>query len=298
VGSKGTALIATLGDINRPIVVVDPRTAGLASLNSRRPDQLFQRAVTGDKSIGNSIYHSLQVKAERRLAKGVTFLTAYTWAKSISGPTDIGGQVGGGSYIGSVQDLYNLRAERAVSGFDQTQRFVTTVLYDLPFFKNAKGVTGMLVGGWQLSTITTVQSGFPAPISFGVDTTGTGIGSRPDLVSGQSANLPSSQQTWARWFNTAAFAQTPFGRFGTAPRTGAIRLPGSANVDFSMNKHFRLAEHKVVEFRTEIYNLLNHYNPDPATVDLNIRSQTFGSVGGGVRGITTRVVQLGAKLTF
>ena len=59
--------------------------------------------------------------------RGVTFLTAYTWAKSISGPTDIGGQVGGGSFIGSVQDLYNLKSERAVSGFDQTQRFVTTV---------------------------------------------------------------------------------------------------------------------------------------------------------------------------
>ena len=298
VGSKGTALIATLGDINRPLVVVDPRTAGLASLNSRRPDQLFQRAVTGDKSVGNSIYHSLQVKVERRLAKGVTFLGAYTWAKSISGPTDIGGQVGGGSFIGSVQDLYNLRGERAVSGFDQTQRFVATVLYDLPIFQKAKGVTGALLAGWQLSSIMTMQSGFPAPISYGVDTTGTGIGSRPDSVLGQTPNLAGSDQTWARWFNTSAFALTPFGRFGTSPRTGAIRLPGAANVDFSVNKHFRIAEHKQLEFRTEIYNLLNHYNPDPATVDLNIRSQTFGSVGGGVRGITTRVVQLGAKFMF
>ena len=298
VGSKGTALIATLGDINRPIAVVDPRTAGLASLNARRPDQLFQRAVTGDKSIGNSIYHALQVKAERRLSKGMTFLAAYTWAKSLSGPTDIGGQVGGGSYIGSVQDLYNLKGEHSVSGFDQTQRFVTTVIYDLPFFKGAKGVTGTLLAGWQASTIMTIQSGFPAPISFGVDTTGTGIGSRPDLVAGQNANLSGSDRTWLRWFNTAAFAQTPFGRFGTAPRTGAIRLPGSENVDFSVNKHFRIAEHRQVEFRTEIYNLMNHYNPDPATVDLNVRSQTFGTVGGGVRGITTRVVQLGAKLVF
>lgn len=298
VGSKGTALIATLGDINRPIVVVDPRTAGLPSLNARRPDQLFLRAVTGDKSIGNSIYHALQVKAERRLSSGLTFLGAYTWAKSISGPTDIGGQVGGGSYIGSVQDLFNLRGERAVSGFDQTQRFVATVIYDLPFFKGAKGLTGGLLSGWQVSTITTIQSGFPAPISFGVDTTGTGIGSRPDLVAGQNGNLPASDRTWAKWFNTAAFAQTPFGRFGTSPRTAAIRLPGSQNTDFSFHKNFRVAEQRHVEFRTEFYNLFNHYNPDPATVDLNIRSQTFGSVGGGIRGITTRVVQLGAKFVF
>ncbi len=298
VGSKGTALIATLGDINRPINVVDPRTPGLASLNSRRPDQLFQRSVTGDKSIGNSIYHSLQVKAERRLAKGFTFLTAYTWAKSISGPTDIGGQVGGGSYIGSVQDLYNLRNERSISGFDQTQRSVTTVLYDLPFFKGSKSAAAYLLGGWQLSTITTVQSGFPAPIAFGVDTTGTGIGSRPDYVTGQKANLDGSERSWQRWFNTSAFAQTPFGRFGTAPRTGAIRLPGSINTDFSFNKSFRVAEQKRIEFRSEFYNLFNHFNPDSGSVDLNIRSQTFGKVGGGVRGITTRVVQLGAKFVF
>jgi hypothetical protein len=206
--------------------------------------------------------------------------------------------VGGGSFIGSVQDLYNLRSERAVSGFDQTQRFVTTVLYDLPVFKTATGIKGALLAGWQVSTIATFQSGFPAPISFGVDTTGTGIGSRPDLVAGQNGNLTGADRTWQHWFNTAAFAQTPFGRFGTSPRTGSVRLPGSENVDFSFNKRFRIAEQKNLEFRTEFYNLLNHYNPDPATVDLHVRSQTFGSVGGGVRGIATRVVQLGAKLAF
>ncbi len=298
VGSKGTALIATLGDINRAIVVVDPRTPGLASLNSRRPDQLFQRSVTGDKSIGNSIYHSLQVKLERRFSQGLTFLSAYTWAKSISGPTDIGGQVGGGSFIGSVQDLYNLRGERSISGFDQTQRFVVTVLYDVPFFKNARGAKGALLGGWQLSTISVVQSGFPAPISFGVDTTGTGVTSRPDLVAGQRGNLDASERSWTRWFNTGAFAQTPFGRFGTAPRTGAIRLPGNINTDFSFHKRVRVGEQRAFEFRTEFFNLFNHYNPDPGTVDLNIRSQTFGMVGGGVRGITTRVVQLGGKFVF
>jgi hypothetical protein len=143
----------------------------------------------------------------------------------------------------------------------------------------------------------TAQSGFPAPISFGVDTTGTGIGSRPDLT-GQVANLAGDQRTWKRWFNVDAFAQTPFGRFGTSPRTNAVRLPGIWNFDFSVNKSFRFAETRSVEFRTEVFNLFNQYNPDPGTVDLNIRSATFGMVGGGVRGITTRVIQLGAKLYF
>ena len=298
VGSKGTRLIVTIEDLNRPIQVVDPRTPGLASLNARRPNQDWQRNVRSDKSIGNSIYHSLQVKAERRLARGVTFLAAYTWAKSLSGPNDIGGQVGGGNFIGAPQDIFNLQGEHGISGFDLPHRLVTTVLYEIPFARGLKGAARYILDGWQVSTIATVQSGFPAPVDFGVDTTGTGIGSRPDVVAGQTAILPGSEKTWKRWFNTAAFAQTPFGRFGSAPRTGAVRLPGIMNMDFSVNKHFRIGEQRAVEFRTEVFNLFNSYNPDPATLDRNIRSQTFGMIGGGVQGITTRVIQLGAKLNF
>jgi len=135
-------------------------------------------------------------------------------------------------------------------------------------------------------------------VTNNVDTTGTGINSRPDSVVGQKANLPRDQRTWQRWFNTAAFAPAPFGRFGTSPRTNAVRLPGIANGDLSVNKTFRLAEGRLLEFRTEIFNLTNHFNPDPSTLDRNIRSATFGSIGGGVQGVTTRVIQLGAKLMF
>jgi hypothetical protein len=298
VGSKGTRLIVTFSDLNRPVQVVDPRTAGLASLNARRPNQNWQRSVTADKSVGNSIYHALQLKAERRMSSGITFLAAYTWAKSLSGPNDIGGQVGGGSFIGSPQDIFNLVNEHGLSGFDLTHRAVGTVIYDIPFAHNMKGAARYILDGWQASSIATFQSGFPAPVDFGVDTTGTGVGSRPDLVTGQTAILAGSERTWKRWFNTAAFAQTPYGRFGTAPRTGAVRLPGITNFDFSINKHFRISELRSVEFRTEVFNLFNNYNPDPGTLDRNIRSATFGMIGGGVQGNTTRVIQLGAKLNF
>jgi hypothetical protein len=298
VGSKGTKLVVTYDDLNRPIDIVDPRTTGLASLNARRPNQTYQRSVRADKAIGNSIYHSLQVKAERRLSSGLVFLTAYTYSHSISGPSDIGGQVGGGFFIGAPQDVYYMRGDRSTSGFDVTQRFVQTVLYDLPFARNLHGFARKALDGWQVSTIMTYQSGFPAPVTSNIDTTGSGISSRPDWVQGQNGNLPGDQRTWTRWFNTAAFAQAPFGRFGTSPRTAAVRLPGIENVDFSVNKAIKFKENKAFEFRTEFFNVLNHFNPDPSTVDLNIRSATFGSVGGGVQGITTRVIQLGAKLMF
>ena len=298
VGTKSTRLIVTFEDLNRPIDIVDPRTPGLPSLNARRPNQAYQRAVRSDKSIGNAIYHAMQVKAERRVGSGLTFLTAYTWSKSISGPNDIGGQVGGGNFIGAPQDIFNLRADRSVSGFDVPHRFVQTVLYDVPFFRGTQGAKRALLDGWQVSTIVTLQSGFPAPVTNNVDTTGTGINSRPDSVVGQEANLPRDERTWKRWFNTAAFAPAPFGRFGTSPRTNAIRLPGIANADFSVNKTFRLSEGRLLEFRTEIFNLTNHFNPDPSTLDRSINSATFGAIGGGVQGVTTRVIQLGAKLMF
>ena len=201
-------------------------------------------------------------------------------------------------YIGGIQNVYDLAPERSLSGFDMTNRFVQTVIYDVPFFRNTSGVARQILDGWQISTITTLQSGFPAAINSSVDTTGVGRVSRPDLVAGQKANLDKSERTWKRWFNTAAFAQAPFGRFGNSPRTGAIRLPGLINSDFSVNKRFRLGESRSFEFRTEIFNLFNHFNPDPQTVNLNLQAPTFGSVGDGVQGVTTRVIQLGAKLNF
>ena len=71
-------------------------------------------------------------------------------------------------------------------------------------------------------------------------------------------------------------------------------------MDFSIHKQFRVKETRNVEFRTEFFNLFNHFNPDPGTVDLNLRNAatTFGTVGLGVSGITTRVIQLGAKFNF
>ena len=297
VGSKGTRLIVTFEDLNRPVQLVVPGP-GVAPVNARRPNQAYQRAVRADKSIGNSNYHSMQVKAERRLAKGLTFLTAYTWAKAISGPNDIGGQVGGGEFIGAPQDIYYLEGDHSVSGFDLTQRFVQTVIYDVPFFKSMQGAAKHILDGWQLSTIITQQSGFPAPVTRNLDTTGVGFSSRPDQVPGQEGNLPRGERTWTRWFNTAAFTTAPLGRFGTSSRTAAIRLPGLNNVDFSVSKSIRFDEARSLQFRVETFNLFNHFNPTPASVDRNLTSAFYGMVGQGVQGLTTRVIQVGAKFYF
>lgn len=298
VGSKGNKLPVDIGDLNRPIDVVDPRVAGLPSLADRRPNQLYRRAVDSNKSIGNSIYHALQVKAEHRGGRGLTLMASYTYSKCISGPRDIGGFIGGGSFIGSPQDIFNLAGERSLCGFDVTQRFVTSAVYELPFFKSATGASKYILAGWQFAVIAPFQSGFPGPIGDNLDTTGTGVISRPDMVAGQTGNLPAGDRTWLRWFNTGAFARAPYGRFGNSSRTGAVRLPGMANFDFSMNKMIKFSEVRRVEFRAEIFNVNNHFNPAPGDVDRTITSRTFGAVGGGVRGVTTRVIQLGGKFSF
>jgi len=93
-----------------------------------------------------------------------------------------------------------------------TQRFVTTVLYDVPFFRGLHGPGKFLLDGWQASFILTAQSGFPTQVNSAsnFDTTGTGITSRPDSVPGQNGNLDPDQRTWQKWFNTAAFAPAQF----------------------------------------------------------------------------------------
>lgn len=301
VGSKGTRLSIAFDPgalaLNRPIELVDPRTPGLPSINARRPNQQYQRAVSAVKSIGNSNYHGLQTKLERRMARGVTLLTAYTWSKAMSGPHDQGGLIGNGSFIGSPQDYYNLKNEHSLAGFDVTQRFVQTVMYEPPTV-GTSGWARQLTGGWRVATIITAMSGFPAGIVDGRDTTGTGQGSRADAVLGQEPNLAGDQRTWQRWFNTDAFALAQWGAFGTSVRTGAIRLPGLVNADFAIDKSFRFGERTRLELRSEFFNLFRHFNPEPGSVDRGRQSRTFGAVGGGVQGVATRIIQLGAKLYF
>jgi hypothetical protein len=297
IGSKGTRLAVTLDDLNRPTEVVDPSTPGLPPMDDRRPNQAFQRAVLGEKSIGTSSFHSFQASAFRSSSSGLELVLSYTWSKCLSSPSDAGGMVPSGDYIGRQQDLFYLQGDRSLCGFDRTHRFTGSAIYETSL-TSAPAVLKWLFDGWRIAAIPTLMSGSPAPVFFNVDTTGTGLPSRPDLLAGQSGDLPASERTYARWFNTDAFAPTPLGRFGSAPRTGAVRLPGIRNVDLAFARVFNLDEQRRFELRAEIFNAAIHFNPPPASVDLNLQSATFGSIGGGVQGIASRVIQLAAKFYF
>lgn len=294
IGSKGTRLTEGF-DGNRPIQLVVPG-AGVPSVSSRRPFQGFD-SLPVYKSIGNSTYHALQTKVERRVGGGLSVLGAYTFAKSLSS-ADIS-SVGGGAYIAGIQDYFNLAADKAPSGFDIRHRLSVAAIYDIPLFKNAStAVVRTLLGGWQLGTIITEQTGFASAMGGSGDTTGTGIGSRLSVVPGQSVNVSNPNRD--RWFNTAAFMDAAPGQWGNNSRM-PIHLPGLNNVDASATKNFRFGERANVQFRTEFFNFFNHVNLGAPGTDLHAPN-TFGRITSASQGagVATdgRVIQLGLKMQF
>jgi len=184
--------------------------------------------------------------------------------------------------------------------YDIPHRFSGTVLWDIPFFQSSSGLKKLFLDGFQVSTIVTAVSGDASNVSYGgTSNTGTGQTSRPDVVPGQVANLGRGQRTPKRVFNTAAFTAPQPGEFGTSPRTGAVRLPGLFNDDFSATKGFKLGESRNLQFRADFFNFFKHYNPDPSTITTNITSQIYGEINNGLSGgFATRVIQLAGKFYF
>ena len=258
----------------------------------------------------NANYNSFSVKATRRFTQGMSVIGSYTWAKSIDDTSGIRTQ---GYDTLFPQNSNCIRCERGLSSFDVRSRFVTSVLYELPFGKGKHwdlqhAVLNGIAGGWQAGGILTLQSGVPGVLSIGgVDNASTSDGGydRPNLT-GVSPYL--SSPTPSRWLNPAAFVEAPPGFFGNAGRN-TITGPGIANLDFEIHKQFRMPykEGHMLQFRLEAFNALNH--PNWSMPSLNILAgpafpgqpatnahQSFGVVSG--TSTSMRQVQLGLKYSF
>src|SRR5262249_6300390 len=156
----------------------------------------------------------LSAKLTRRFAKGLTYLAGYTYSKAID---DGGGIRPLGTDPLFAQTSYCISCERGLSVFDTRQRFVSSVLYDVPFGKSRqflnRGIASTILGGWELSSIVTFSSGFPLTVVDGTDRsqTATGVNSdRPNLT-GEPLGLPSGQRSPRSWFNIGAFSLEPLG---------------------------------------------------------------------------------------
>jgi hypothetical protein len=253
VGSKGTRL-GRFRRFNTPAhtelgLNLAPRPGDLQSLRTF-PDlgPLFQIQHNA-----NSTYHSLQIRGEKRLSKGLAFLSSFVWSKSIDDADSI---VPGLFESFGAQNEGNLKAERGRSFFDVTRRFVADITYAPPSAPVLKPV----LRNWQFSAITTFQDGTPLnPVYFATDFANSGTPNRPNIVAGQPILLPAEQRDANHLYNPAAFSDPAPYTYGNAGRN---ILPGLGNavVDVGVHRRFALKEGWTITARAESFNLLNHPN--------------------------------------
>jgi hypothetical protein len=188
----------------------------------------------------------------RRFSNRLAFQVSYSWSHAI---TNIPLQ----SFTSATTDPFNYDLDRGDADLDRRHIFVANAVYDLPLFKGLGSVGSAVLGGWQLNGIVSLLDGTPVDVISGANTAGlSGPGSqRPDLVPGVPIYLNTGNPL--QYLNPAAFALPGVGKFGSLGR-GAIRGPGINNVDFSVNKNFRLTERYGLQFRAEMFNLFNHVN--------------------------------------
>jgi hypothetical protein len=253
-----------------------PGTVG--SVVSRAPYPNFGRIQLVDNG-GNGNYNSASIKLTKRYSAGVTLLTSYTYAKSIDESSGI--RVQGDDTL-FPSNSYCIRCERGLSAFDTRQRVVTSGLWDIPIGKGRRmniqnGFVDAVIGGWQLGSIVTLQSGFPIVVNIGgTDRSQNGSGYDRPNATGISPYLDNPVP--AHWFNLAAFALQAPGTLGNAGRNTLVG-PGMVSWDFSTHKDFRIREGQTLQFRWEVFNMPNHPVWSNPNANAN-NSGTFGVIGG------------------
>jgi hypothetical protein len=237
--------------------------------------------------IGSSIYHSLQVKAERRLSRGLAMLAAYTWAKMIATGD-----------VGYRDPINNRNLDRGVTYDSPPHRLTLAYAYQLPVGKGRRWLTSgpaaHILGGWEISGINTFESGYPLTVGSTFDSDVCGAIDRPNLIG--NPRLGASERTLDRWFNTGAFAHPPLYSIGNAGR-GLFLGPGTFNMDAAVAKRFDLpggGDGRNLELRGEFFSVTN--TPRFSDPDVTFGSATFGRIT-SVRG-GARQIQLALKLSW
>jgi hypothetical protein len=285
VGEKGTHILVT-DNINEAI-------PGAGAVAARRPyPNLGDGTAVGPW--GDSNYNSLQTSFQRRLSGGFTFLGAYTWSHSIDDSSGTGSE--------TVQTPYNLYLNRGNSTFDIRQSLVLSWSYELPFGKgkpllrDANGLVDALVGGWQLNSIDTFQTGSPFTATMATSALNAGSGVQWPNVVGVG---PLSNPTVQHWFNTAAFVSPGAYVYGNEGRN-TLYGPGTRQIDLSAFKSFRFPVNEAMrlQFRAEAFNILN--TPQFNNPNASIGSATQGTItSAGSPPLfqrTSREIQLALKL--
>ena len=278
------------------------------------PQYSFINTAAYGENQGQQSYNALTAKIERKFHNGMNLLASYTWSKNITDTGNIIGGSLGGAYTSSIQNPFNLRAEKAISPEDLPNLFVVSYLYELPFgkgrmFFNKSSYASLLIGGWSIGGIQRYQEG--QPLGFGC---ATGIPGFNNCIrfnqTGQPIHTAARNgrhfnATTDTWYNPAAFADpnganlisagAPYS-FGNKPQYQSNdRSFNYYNEDFSFIKRTAIKEGLSFQFRVEMFNAFNRVvfgNPDGNPFD----GSNFGVVG--YQSNSPRQVQLTGRFEF
>ena len=259
-----------------------PGASTVANTQSRRPYQGFT-SVSQTWTDFNSQYHSLQLNVEKRFSKGLSLLANYAWAKTMD---DLGTTI-----LSLGREFY-----RAVASENVPHIFHLTTIWDVPT-PQLHEFASRLLKGWELTSVTTWQTGFPFSVGSGVDNSFSSLGGdRADFIGTDLKQVPLSGQTHGemvnRFFDTSLFKTNAIGTFGNSGRN-ILRGPNFFNTDLGLIKNTNITERARVQFRAEFFNVFNNVN-------FNNPGSTVGTAGFGK--ITSakdpRILQLTLKLMF
>src|SRR5579872_3732868 len=239
-----------------------------------------------------SHYNGLHIRLQKRFSSGFQLLAGYTWQRSID--TD-----SGGSFGSPTQRSACLNCDKGLSNFNIDHRFTSSISYELPFGRgrafgrDLPRAVDFALGGWEVATIASFQTGPPQDVTATNLTADTGIHTqRANCLGGDAYASGSLRSNGLQWLNPANFLADAAGYYGTCGRS-AFTGPGLNNWDLSVLKHFRITEGTRVEFRTEAFNAFNH-----AQFDLPVNSVASPIFGKVTSAEQPRVLQLALKLSF
>ncbi len=251
----------------------------------------------------SSWYDGMTVSAERRFSKNLQTKLGYTFSKSLShtdssSKTDSSGSTSGTNGPINARDL---TASKGLSGYDLTHVLNVSYIYEVPFGSNLHGVAGGLLSGWQLSGIVSVQSGQPFNVSAASPTALSNLGYaiRTPILNSSFTRDKIIQGGPEQYFNPAAFLLPGAFQLGNLSKN-FLHGPGLAKWDFSLAKSTSLTERWRLQFRAELFNLLNHVNySNPAASVFASNGTRQGNAGFISSTVTTsRQIQFGLKLLF
>lgn len=229
----------------------------------------------------NFIYNSLQVQFKKQFSGGGLINVAYTYSHA---RTDANG------YNYQPMDSYNLRGDGGPSSYNRDRIFVFSYVYPLPFWRSGGERYKKALGGWQLSGVTTLQTGLPVNLNVQGDPAGIGISNtqRPNV----SGSLYSAGGPRTLVLNTSAYTVPAAGKFGNLQAYGLF-LPFFNNWDASVQKDFRLTERIRTDFRAEFFDFPNHLSY--TTIGTTVGASNFGRVTAAT---DPRTVEFALRVSF